>query len=160
MVAIAYDGAMRNLLLCLVLLGACDKKPSEGERAKALDTARAKWSPAGAQWADRMVVMLSKLMCADGGYIVTCFPKATADCLTIAATQVKTCLATNPEWVPQDVNRQTGEAAGAKLGECSGSQLEMELRRRDWFTDTPHCHDNDFWRQATEQEAIKQTKGL
>ena len=154
---------MRNLVLCLVLLSACDKKDGTGSKPlpeKSVDGVRAKWSPEGAQWADRMVVMLSKLMCADSGYFRTCFPKSATDCLTIASTQVKTCLATNPEWVPKEVNRQTGETAGAKLGECSGNQLEMEFRRRDWFTDTPHCHDTDFWRKATEEEAMKQTKGL
>jgi hypothetical protein len=132
----------------------------QAARAKAYDQASATWSPGGKLWANEMVALLPKIMCADTGYFVSCFPKSAAGCMQIAADQTKECLANNPAWVPTDVNKQTGEEAGTKLGSCTGSQLELKLRAQGSFTNTPRCNDVNYWVGAMRDEAIKQTKGM
>jgi hypothetical protein len=146
---------MRIFLLALVLLSACDKKADEKKPPKPHH-----WSEAGKAWADSMVVLLPKMMCTDAGYFVSCFPKAKADCKSIALAQVNDCLDQNPDWVPQDVNRATGEEAGTKVGSCTGRQLELELRKRGAFTDTPRCNDANYWMKVMKDEATAMTKDL
>ena len=146
---------MRIFLLALVLLSACDKKSDQKKPPKPHS-----WSADGKRWADGMIVLLPKMMCTDAGYFVSCFPKAGAECKAIATAQVKDCLDQNPEWVPQEVNRASGEAAGTKVGACTGRQLELELRNRGAFTDTPLCNDTAHWMKVMKDEAIAQTKDL
>lgn len=138
------------------MLTACDREAPLDKAAIA--KARASWSAAGAMWADRVLEALPPLLCADKGYMVTCFPGSAADCKTVAAAQAADCLYRNPTWVPQEVNETTGQEGGSKLGGCTGNQLEIALRKRGTFTDTALCKDQDHWTKVTQEQAIEQTR--
>jgi hypothetical protein len=132
---------MRLLAISILMLTACDREAPVDKVAIA--KARASWSEAGALWADRVLEALSA---------------SAADCKTVAAAQAEDCVYRHPTWVPQEVNETTGQAGGSKIGGCTGSQLEIALRKRGPFTDTAVCNDKDYWTKVTRDQAIEQTR--
>jgi hypothetical protein len=128
------------------------QKPA-GEAQTPAGKAHPTWSPAGKRWVDSMVKLLPDLFCKDGSYFSTCFTQSAADCRKLAENQTKACLDLHPELVPQEVNADTGRAAGQQLGSCAGGGFENELRKRGKFTDTAHCHDLAYWARVMQEQA-------
>ena len=132
------------LLVMAVMVPACESKPST-------QTSRASWSAAGTLWAEQMAKALPEPFCRDTMYFRTCFKISEQDCRTMTTAQIEACLDRHPDIVPKDVNRQTGQAAGNRLGTCAGEGLESALRRQGKFTGAAHCNDLEYWRREAQK---------
>src|SRR5688500_5529714 len=119
-----------------VLVGAltclhCDNSTSESRKASpgpagAPRTAPTLSGPSRA-WVDLVRASFPGSFCEDKAYFVQCFDVTAARCKELVAKHFDACLAKHPEAVPQVVNETTGRAGGQLLGNCVGSQYEIEL---------------------------------
>lgn len=142
---------MRYAVISILLLVACHRRSSED--------ARATWSPAGKRWAEQLAAIMPGMMCKDTMYFRSCFDVTGPECERIALTEMNRCLDQHPEVVPQQVTRETGEAAGTRIGRCAGGALEAVLRARGTFKGTPVCSDVEHWAKAARDTASELLEG-
>lgn len=142
---------MRALVISVVLLvwlGAC----------RDAGKARAKWTPAGKQWAEQFAAVMPEIMCKDTMYFMSCFAASAADCKRIVKDETNRCLDDHPDVVPREVDADTGRAAGTQIGSCAGSGTERALRAKFRFKGGALCSDIGHWTKVAQEATADLSK--
>ena len=97
------------------------------------------------EWIQQFEPKMVDELCKPSQYFRTCYEVDEATCRSLSKVALKDCIAKAS--IPDQLDEQSGQKAGAEIGECTGGAIEDKLRadKRTFYAEKKVCTDPAAW---------------